>query len=68
MLTKQMRELERLATMQEQEYQRLNPDYEPMFPKGWSNDKNWPELEYNYDSFRKTQIMIDAYYEDIHTK
>ena len=59
MLTKQMRELERLATMQEEEFRRANPDYQPMFPKGWSDDKNWPEFKYDYDSFRKHQIEID---------
>ena len=63
MLMKQMRDLERLATMQEEEFKRTNPDYEPMFPKGWADDKNWLDLKYDYDSFRKIQIEIDDYNE-----
>ena len=63
MLMKQMRDLERLATMQEEEFKRTNPDYEPMFPEGWDDDKNWPDLKYDYDSFRKIQIEIDDYNE-----
>ena len=63
MLTKQMRDLERLATMQEEEFKRTNPDYEPMFPEGWADDKNWLDLKYDYDSFRKIQIEIDDYNE-----
>ena len=59
MLTKQMRDLERLANMQEEEFKRTNPNYEPMFPKGWADDKNWPEFKYDYESFRKHQIQID---------
>jgi hypothetical protein len=58
-----MRDLERLATMQEEEFKRTNPDYEPMFPEGWDDDKNWPDLKYDYDSFRKIQIEIDGYNE-----
>ena len=60
---KQMRDLERLATMQEEEFKRTNPDYEPMFPEGWAGDKNWLDLKYDYDSFRKIQIEIDDYNE-----
>ena len=60
---KQMRDLERLATMQEEEFKRTNPDYEPMFPEGWADDKNWLDLKYDYDSFRKIQIEIDDYNE-----
>ena len=56
---KQMRDLERLATMQEEEFKRTNPDYEPMFPEGWADDKNWLDLKYDYDSFMKIQIEID---------
>ena len=64
MLTKQMRDLERLATMQEEEFRRTNPDYQPMFPAGWADDKNWPDLSVNnYDSFRSTQIQIDDHME-----
>ena len=59
MLTKQMRDLERLANMQEEEFKRTNPNYEPMFPKGWADDKNWPVITYDYESFRKHQIQID---------
>ena len=59
MLTKQMRDLERLANMQEEEFKRTNPNYEPMFPKGWADDKNWPEFKYDYESFRIHQIQID---------
>lgn len=62
MLTKQMRDLERLANMQEEEFKRTNPNYEPMFPEGWDDDENWP-LDTNakeaYDAFRKHQIEID---------
>jgi len=63
MLIKQMRDLERLATMQEEEFKRTNSDYEPMFPEGWADDKNWLDLKYDYDSFRKIQIEIDDYNE-----
>jgi hypothetical protein len=63
MLTKQMRDLERLATMQEEEFRRTNPDYQPMFPAGWADDKNWPDVTYDYNSFRKTQIQIDDHME-----
>ena len=35
-------------------------DLEPMFPQGWSNDSKWPEFNYNYDSFRHHQLIIDA--------
>ena len=59
MLTKQMRDLERLANMQEEEFKRANPNYEPMFPQGWADDKNWPVSNYDYESFRKHQIEID---------
>ncbi len=63
MLMKQMRDSERLATMQEEEFKRTNPDYEPMFPEGWADDKNWLDFKYDYDSFRKIQIEIDDYNE-----
>ena len=64
MFMKQMRDLERLAQMQEDEFKRTNPDYEPMFPEGWADDNNWPDMSKNdYDSFRSTQIEIDAFRE-----
>lgn len=66
MFMKQMRDLERLAKMQEDEFKRTNPDYEPMFPEGWADDKNWPDMSKNdYDSFRSTQIEIDAFREKV---
>jgi hypothetical protein len=58
-----MNELKRLATMTSTQYQTENPNYEPMFPAGWVDDKNWPDLTYNYEGFRKTQIEIDDYQE-----
>ena len=61
-----MNELKRLATMTSTQYQTENPDYQPMFPKGWDSDKNWPDMSKNtYDDFRSTQIRIDEYYEDM---
>ena len=64
MLMKQMRDLERLANMQEEEFRRTNPDYQPMFPAGWADDKNWPDLSKNtYDDFRSIQIQIDDHME-----
>ena len=59
MLTKQMREFERLAKMQDEVLKRNTVDYEPMFPEGWADDKNWPVSNYDYESFRKHQIEID---------
>jgi hypothetical protein len=52
-------ELEKMVRMSQEEYMQQNPNYEPMFPKGWDNDSNWPESKYDYDSFRSTQIAID---------
>ena len=49
--------------MSQDEYMQENPNYEPMFPKGWDDDSRWPEFNYNYDSFRKTQIEIDDFRE-----
>jgi hypothetical protein len=55
-----MNELKRLATMTSTQYQTENPDYEPMFPKGWDDPSRWPDLSLNnYDTFRSTQIEID---------
>lgn len=34
-------------------------DLLPMFPANWSDNQNWPEFKYDYDSFRSTQIEID---------
>ena len=45
--------------MSQAEYMQQNPNYEPMFPKGWADDKNWPVINYDYESFRKHQIQID---------
>ena len=49
--------------MSQAEYMQENPTYEPMFPDGWADDKNWPDFKYDYDSFRKIQIEIDDYNE-----
>lgn len=32
---------------------------EPMFPQGWDDDSKWPEMDYNYDTFRIHQMQID---------
>jgi hypothetical protein len=56
-------ELEKMVSMSQDEYMQQNPNYEPMFPKGWDEDTNWPEFKNDYDSFRKTQIEIDDYRE-----
>ena len=52
-------ELEKMVRMSQEEYMQQNPNYEPMFPKGWDSDSKWPESKYDYDSFRSTQIAID---------
>ena len=52
-------ELEKMARMSQAEYMQQNPNYEPMFPKGWADDKNWPVITNDYESFRKHQIEID---------
>ena len=49
--------------MSQEEYMQQNPNYEPMFPKGWDDDSRWPEFKYDYDSFRSTQIAIDHHLE-----
>ena len=54
-----MNELKRLATMTSEQYETENPDYEPMFPKGWDDASLWPDMTYDYNSFRSTQIEID---------
>ncbi len=56
-------ELEKMVGMNQEEYMQQNPDHIPMFPKDWANDQNWPDITYDYDSFRKTQIEIDDYRE-----
>jgi len=56
-------ELEKMVGMNQEEYMQQNPNYEPMFFKGWADDQNWPDMTYDYDSFRKTQIEIDDYRE-----
>ena len=40
-------------------------DLVPMFPANWSDNINWIEFKYNYDSFRKTQIEIDEWNEKL---
>jgi len=55
-----MNELKRLATMTSAQYQTENPDYQPLFPKGWDDTSRWPDFsKNNYDTFRSTQIEID---------
>ena len=59
-----MNELKRLATMTSTQYETENPDYQPLFPKGWDDDSLWPDLSLNnYDTFRSTQIQIDDHLE-----
>lgn len=53
------KDLEKLVSMSQAEYMQENPNYEPMFPEGWADDKNWPAFTNDYDSFRKHQIQID---------
>ena len=38
---------------------------EPMFPQGWNRDECWPNGNYNYDAFRKYQVVIDQQAEDL---
>ena len=52
-------ELEKMVRMSQAEYMQQNSNYEPMFPQGWADDKNWPVSNYDYESFRKHQIEID---------
>jgi hypothetical protein len=56
-------ELEKMVSMSQEEFMQENPNYEPMFPKGWDDDKHWPEFKNDYDSFRKIQIEIDDFRE-----
>jgi hypothetical protein len=59
-----MNELKRLATMTSTQYETENPDYQPLFPKGWDDASLWPDLSLNnYDTFRSTQIQIDDHLE-----
>ena len=57
------KDLEKMVSMSQEEFMQENPNYEPMFPKGWDDDSKWPEFRYDYDSFRKTQLEIDDYME-----
>jgi hypothetical protein len=55
-----MHELKRLATMTSTQYETENPDYQPLFPKGWDDASHWPDFSVNnYGTFRSTQIEID---------
>ena len=56
-------ELEKMVRMSQEEYMQQNPNYEPMFPKGWDDDSKWPDFKYDYESFRSTQIAIDHHLE-----
>lgn len=40
-------------------------DLMPMFPEGWDYESRWFMPQYNYDSFRKTQIEIDEWNEKL---
>jgi hypothetical protein len=40
-------------------------DLRPLFPEGWDRDECWPDGKYNYDAFRKYQVVIDQQAEDI---
>lgn len=54
------KELERIISLSQKQYVKENPNYEMMFPDGWNDDNKWPTFEYDYDSFRSTQILIDS--------
>ena len=56
-------DLEKLVSMSQDEYMQMNPNYEPMFPDGWSDDSKWPEFKNDYESFRSMQLLIDDYNE-----
>ena len=56
-------DLEKLVGMNQDEYMQMNPNYEPMFPDGWSDDSKWPEFKNDYESFRSMQLLIDDYNE-----
>ena len=43
----------------------IDSDLEPMFPEGWDDESRWFMSQYNYDSFRKTQIEIDEWNEKL---
>ena len=57
------KELERIISLSQKHYMKENPNYELMFPEGWDDDSKWPRFEYDYDSFKSTQIEIDDYME-----
>ena len=40
-------------------------DLRPLFPEGWDKDECWTNGNYNYDEFRKYQIVIDQKAEDM---
>jgi hypothetical protein len=40
-------------------------DLRPMFPEGWDRDECWPDGNYNYDAFRKYQVVIDQQAEEV---
>ena len=40
-------------------------DLRPLFPEGWNRDECWPDRNYNYDEFRKHQVVIDQEAEDL---
>lgn len=42
-----------------------NEDLTPMFPQGWSDNENWSNINFDYDSFRTTQIAIDEWNEKL---
>jgi hypothetical protein len=42
-----------------------NNDLRPLFPEGWDRDECWPDGKYNYDAFRKYQVIIDEQAEEM---
>ena len=40
-------------------------DLRPLFPEGWNRNECWPDGNYNYDEFRKHQVVIDQEAEDL---
>jgi hypothetical protein len=72
MSKKKIQQLKTLTQLPKDEYiamlKELNPDLTDaditdMFPDGWEA-KHTTISEYNYDSFRNTQILIDSQLED----
>lgn len=71
MTKKKINELKTLTELPKDEYiamiKELNPDLTEsdlaeMFPQGW--ESNHKDISYNYDSFAKHQMIIDAQLED----